>query len=271
MRISTLTTSLLALCLLSISVPAHADKVLKGSVSESGSRNTGGQLNRQDIRPSNNDPFSGTDDDGELLDVPKSSYKSEVKRPPKAVKPFNLRADDGGNPYNPQQASPIQAPVDMGGEPDNVPMQQQQQMPAPPAFNPNDPDSSPDMQLAWDMWHKRVAQCIFERFNFFAKAAFRRSPPLLAKLTYTVTRDGQITNLNMPVKSSNVLFNVLVFQSVKSLNGDMSILTFPEGSRRMMVPKTGTFTQNYGGGEGFRYTVGDKETLKMQKMMQGGR
>lgn len=239
-------------------LPATAD-VLKGRVEET-TKNRTPTLNRGDIRPSNNDPFSGTDDDGELIDAPK--YRAQpVQAPPKAARPFNLKADTQGNPYNPASQPPVQAPMDMGGEPDNMPAQVQQ--PMPPAFNPNDPDSSPDMQLAWDMWHKRVAQCIFERFNFFAKAAFRRSPPLMSKLTYVVTRDGQITNMNMPQKAGNVLFNVLVFQSVKSLQGDMSILQFPEGSRRMYVPKSGTFTQNYGS-EGFRYTVGDRETLQGQ-------
>ncbi len=257
MQFTKKSSCLLLLCLLTgAGLPAQSD-VLKGRVEDS-TKLRPPSLNRGDIKQNNNDPFSGTDEDGELLDAPK--YKSEAPRkPPKAQRPFNLQADQGGNPYNPAAQPPVQAPVEMGGEPDNVPMQANQSMP--PAFNPNDPDSSPDMQLAWDMWHKRVAQCIFERFNFFAKAAFSRSPPLMSKLSYVVTRDAHITNINMPQKGSNVLFNVLVFQSVKSLDGDMSILQFPEGSRRMYVPKTGTFTQNYGA-EGFRYTIGDHETVQ---------
>jgi hypothetical protein len=252
--------SLLALSLLAgATLPVQAE-VLKGSATMSTTKTP--SLNRGDIKPNNNDPFSGTDDDGELLEVPKN-VRQEPVRAPIVKKPFNLNAQQQGNPYNPQHAAPVQAPVEMGGEGDPMPAAAQQPaMPPPPAFNPNDPDTSPDMQLAWDLWHKRVAQSIFERFNFFAKAAFRNSPPLMAKLTYTVTRDGHIMNLNMPQKANNVLFNVLVHQSVKSLEGDMSILAFPEGSRRMWVPKSGTFTQNYGGGEGFRYTVGDRETVQ---------
>ncbi len=257
MQFPKISSCLLLTCLLSGTyLPVKSD-VLKGRVEDT-TKLRPPSLSRTDIKPSNNDPFSGTDEDGELLDAPK--YKAEpVRKPPKAQKPFVLQATDQGNPYNTVAQPPVQAPMEMGGDPDNLPMQTNQNMP--PAFNPNDPDSSPDMQLAWDMWHKRVAQCIFERFNFFAKAAFRRSPPLMAKLSYVVTRDGHITNINMPQKGSNVLFNVLVFQSVKSLDGDMSMLTFPEGSRRMYVPKTGTFTQNYGA-EGFRYTVGDRETVQ---------
>lgn len=228
--------------------------VLKGRAA----KDEAASLRRDDIRPSDNDPFSGTDENGELLELPKN-YKMEAPRKPvQQARPFNLNAQQQGNPFHGQPQMPAQMPMDMGGEPDQMPPQQVQR---PPAVNPNDPDSSPEMQLAWDEWHRRVAQCIFERFNFFAKAAFRHSPPLMAKLTYTVTRDGQIINVNMPQKASNVLFNVLVHQSVKSLNGDMSILAFPQGSRRMWVPKSGTFTQNYGN-EGFRYTVGDRETVQ---------
>lgn len=258
---------LAASCLANLILPSYAD-VLKGRVEETG-KNATPSLKRTDIRPTNNDPFSGTDDDGELLEAPKNAFKGQpLQKPPKAARPFALQATESGAPYNPMAQPPMAAPTDMTGEPDNVPNQAEQQMP-PPMMNPQDPDQSPEMQLAWDMWHKRVAQSIFERFNFFAKAAFRRSPPLMAKVSYTVTRDGHIINMNMPQKSTNVLFNVLVFQSIKSLDGDLSILQFPEGSRRMYVPKVGNFTQNYGA-EGFRYTVGDRERIQQQQMQQMG-
>lgn len=260
MRFAAIVNSVLALALLAGSwTPVLANEPLKTGIRQD-TRITP-TLNRNDIKKmTNTDPFSNTDDDGELLDVPKANYRPQVQKPVvEQRKPLTAVINDQGS--NLQPAQPNYAPQDMGGEPDAMPAQQQYP-PQQPAFNPNDPDSSPDMQLAWDMWHKRVAQCIFERFNFFAKAAFRHSPPIMAKLTYTVTRDGQIINLNMPQKSTNVLFNVLVFQSVKSLNGDMSILAFPQGSRRMYVPKSGVFTQNYGNQAGFKYTVGDQETLR---------
>jgi hypothetical protein len=256
MRAFTFLNSLLAMSMLaSVCLPAQAgpQKTLTGGVSETGRLNVPSLNRHQDV--GNKDPFAGTDDDGELLNAPK--YKPQVVKPV-VTKPLRGNLDDSGG-Y--QQAQPTMAPSDMGGERDAMPSQVQQP-PQQPRFNPNDPDQSPDMQLAWDAWHKRVAACIFERFNFFAKAAFRRSPPIMAKLTYSVTRDGHILNLNMPQKSTNVLFNVLVFQSVKSLDGDMSILQFPDGSRRMWVPKSGVFTQNYSNQAGFKYTTGDAETVQ---------
>ena len=250
-----------------LTLPVRADGPrLQGGVQENARLPVKGPtLDRK--RDVDKDPFSEPEE--QTLDAPKSAFKSESPiAPPKPKKPFVLQAEQEGARQNPmREAQPTMAPQDMGGEPDQVPMAVQQPPPPQPTFNPNDPDSSPDMQLAWDMWHKRVAATIFERFNFFSKAAFRHSPPLMAKISYAVTRDGQIVNMNMVQKSTNVLFNVLVFQSVKSLNGDMSVLTFPQGSRRMGVQKFGTFTQNYGQ-EGFRYTVGDQETIRAQQMNQ---
>lgn len=250
---------MLALCF-GFAVSAEAQQpgtVLKGRV-EDATKIQRPTLTRTDLRPNkNSDPFSGEEDD-EALDAPSSAFKADTVRPAQQQRPFNLGVGDQGY-QNPMAARPQS---DLGGEPDNIPMQLQQpmQMPQQPAFNPNDPDSSPDMQLAWDIWHKRVAAVIFERFNFFARAAFKHSPPLMARLSYDVTRDGQIINVSMAQKSNNVLFNVLVFQAVKSLNGDQNVLPYPQGSRRMSVHKTGTFTQNYGQ-EGFRYQVGDTERV----------
>jgi hypothetical protein len=217
----------------------------------------GTQLNRNDIRQkTQSDPFSGDDD--EALDAAPGAFQAEKPLLPPKSKPLSA-----GVQQNMRQAPMV--PNDLGGQPDAMPMQVQQ--PPPPAFDPNDPDGSPDMQLAWDAWHRRVAGVIYDRFNFFAKAAFKHSAPLLAGLSYQVTRDGHIINMNMTQKSKNILFNVLVYQSVKSLEGDMSVLTFPQGSRRMFVAKMGTFTQNYGQ-EGFKYQTGDQERIRAQQMQQ---
>ena len=69
----------------------------------------------------------------------------------------------------------------------------------------NDPDSSPDMQLAWDAWHHRVAEAIYQRFNFLAKLGFKHSPPLLCQVSYVVTREGQINNVQVQQNSPNML------------------------------------------------------------------
>ncbi len=124
----------------------------------------------------------------------------------------------------------------------------------------NDPDNSPEMQLAWDEWHKRVAAAVYDRFNSIAQAAFKYSQPLACYVTYTVTRDGRIINLNVSQKSPNVPFNAMVVLVINSISGQTDLLCFPAGSRRTVVNKAGMFTQNYGV-QGFKYTTGDRETL----------
>ena len=94
------------------------------------------------------------------------------------------------------------------------------------ASQQQDPDSSPEMQLSWDAWHRRVAEALFTRFNFFAKAAFRYSPPLACVISYVVTREGQVVNVQMQQQSSNLMFNLLVSTVIKSINGDTTLLQF---------------------------------------------
>jgi len=124
----------------------------------------------------------------------------------------------------------------------------------------NDPDNSPEMQLAWDEWHKRVASAVYDKFNAIAQMAFKYSQPLACYVTYTVTRDGRIINVDVPQKSPNVAFNAMVVLVINSISGQTDLLCFPAGSRRTVVNKAGMFTQNYGV-QGFKYTTGDRETL----------
>lgn len=126
-----------------------------------------------------------------------------------------------------------------------------------------DPDESPEMQLAWDAWHQRVAQAIFGRFNFFAKAAFHFCPPLRCRVSYVVTCNGVIKDVQLTETSNNMFFNLLVGTVLKSINGDTALLRFPEGSRRTQVQKCGLFLNNYGR-RGFSYTTGDREVLSQQ-------
>lgn len=234
-------------------------KVLKGRVEDQGAKAAPTGLRRTDIEGP--DPFSDDNEpEQEVLEASKDAYKIDEPRRPK--KGFGLQASEHG-PAAMMPMNPLVNPYDGESEPMLPPQAIPQQQPFQQQVQQNDPDSSPDMQLAWDIWHKRVAEAIYTRFNFLAKLGFKRSPPLLCKVSYVVTRDGQVQNIQVTQKSSNVLFNVIVYQTVKSLNGDLNLLQFPQGSRRMFVPKVGTFTQNYGG-DGFRYTVGDRETLQGQ-------
>ena len=244
-----------------LSAPVGAE-VLKGNVSETGERRKDG-LSRSDINSNPNaDPFSDDKPDQEIM-APDNMFKmDQPDRPPPPPPPLAGRVDDRG--HRPmQQMMPKGNPFE--GEEEPMPMQQPPPPPMQPRAQQQDPEmANPEMALAWDQWHRRVAEAIYTRFNFLAKLAFRRSPPLLCQVGYNVTRDGHIQNVQVQQKSPNVLFNVVVFQTVKSLDGDYNLLQFPPGSRRQFVPKVGTFTQNYGG-DGFKYTVGDTERLQQQR------
>jgi hypothetical protein len=159
--------------------------------------------------------------------------------------PFGLSLEDAGEPGAAQQPPPHMAPP---------------QAPRQAPVNPNDPDSTPEMQLLWDAWHRRVAGEIFTRFNLFAKAAFKYSRPLQAVVTYRVTRDGRVEDVHLVKSSANLFFNLLITQVVKSLNGNVALLQYPPGSRRQVVQKSGTFTQNVGT-VGFRHQTGDAERI----------
>ena len=241
--------------LISVCTGAVSAQTLKGYASKEGEKEKTG-LSRSDLTPAtSDDPFS---DDKAEISAPDNSFKMDQVRQPKP--PFDLRANQENQ--RPMAMTPM-VPKANPFEGENDPMPEMQPPPQPfqNKARGNDPDSSPEMQLAWDQWHHRVAEAIYQRFNFLAKLGFKHSPPLLCQVAYVVTRDGHITNVQVQQKSTNALFNIIVFQTVKSLDGDINLLQYPQGSRRQFVPKVGTFTQNYGG-DGFKYTVGDRETVQ---------
>jgi len=240
-------------------LPVSAGPVLKGNVQEQGKGQGQGTpgLSRNDIAPTD-DAFSQGSDKQEF--TPPNFAVDDQLPPPPPKKSFPLNAQDEGNSdtFDPRMMSA-------------VPDQMQQQQPprelsttTPNRFNQQDPDSSPEMQLAWDEWHKRVAGAIYQRYSTLSNAAFHSTGrPLMAVVDYVVTRDGRICNAHLIQASGNPVYNTLILGVVNSISGDMSILSFPPGSRRMMVEKSGTFSQNYGH-EGFRYTTNDRETIRQR-------
>ena len=122
-------------------------------------------------------------------------------------------------------------------------------------------ENSPQMKLAWDNWHKRVASEVFQRFQVMTKMAFNNGEPLEAFVSYIVTSDGHIHNVKIDKASNNPKFDKMLTMVVNSLDGEVQILKFPYGSKRKFVEKGGMFTQN-SGEQGFRYTTGDSENLK---------
>ena len=71
---------------------------------------------------------------------------------------------------------------------------------------------------------------------------------MAAVATYTVTSDGRILNARLTQANINPIYNALVLTAINSMNGNLQLLQFPQGSRRTMVDKLGTFMQNSGSG-----------------------
>lgn len=222
-----------------------SSKTLKGGVQETGKIQT----------PSVYRTGNGEDDDP-FSDEPKAAAVPAVV-PPKTA---------------PKAAVPVKKPIQARAQ--DIWKQLEQMLPDEPSgglktVNPNatsskDYDSSPQMQVLWDAWHKRVAASIFERFNMFAKGGFSQSPPYRAHIGYTVTKDGHIQNVQFFQQTDNALFNTMIVQAVQSLDGDTEVLAFPPGSRRTTVAKKAVFQHNFGR-EGYRHIINDKEEIPSAK------
>jgi hypothetical protein len=234
-------------------------KVLNGNVNENDVQTAPAKpaMTRSDITRSA-DPFAGSVQQADPLNQAFEAPKFDVPMPP-PQKTFGLNAQDQGGEQptlNPLQAQPDSAP-------------QQPQMPTQQGRtqtngDPNDPDSgSAALKLAWDQWHHNVAQAVYQRYSTYSNA-FSHSPPLAVTVSYTVGRDGTVSNIRLMQKSPNLMYNTLILTVVKSLNGDVGLLTFPQGSRRQSVEKAGEFSVNTGV-EGFKYLTGDQETIRNQQ------
>jgi hypothetical protein len=248
----------------SVNLPVCAE-VLKGGVKTEDYLHPtqGPSLNRGDI---GGDPFGSSEINTtpaqQLLEPAKGGFDVRSQRPPAPPPDFNLRAED---------AAPS-IPPDFNGTPQQgMPAQAQPtaMMPTAGPFNPNDgqsgrasndPDKSPEMQLAWDAWHRRVAEAVYQRFITMSHTAFKYSH-LAANVSYTVTRDGRVLNPQLQQRSSNVAFNAMILLVVNSMSGQRDLLAFPPGSKRLTVEKGGTFTENYGPQQGFKFTTGDRERI----------
>ena len=235
--------------------PALANNVLHGAVEEQDNLNrapAGPSLSRTDI---NGNDHRSSDEQAEQPQFapPSFTVESSAAPMPPAKRAFPLNAENGGDAFIPQ--------IDHG-QLDNRMQQQQPHQQTPNQFNSQDPDMAPDMQLAWDAWHKRVAAAVYQRYSVLSSSTLVRSGrPLQASASYVVTRDGRIINAQLLVPSSNLIYNMLILGVINSISGDLSVLAFPPGSHRLMVEKTGTFLQNCGN-QGFKYLTGDRETIQ---------
>lgn len=254
-------SSLAALAVIILVSPVMAQqqpqKKLKGGVNQDDYQNKSApSLSRTDIRDSGGDPF-GNDGapDGTMGDFdppPEVFQQAPLRRmppPPKQQPTF------GGPQQSLEDAldglEMEMPPAQMKGR-----LQDQKLQP----LNGNLKQDSPEMDIAWNEWHKRVAQAVYIRFNNMAKMAFPQSRPLSCQITYTVTRDGQIVNCRSLQGSGDRTFDSMVLQVVASLNGS-ALLQFPQGSRRQQVEKLAGFEHNFGDPKGFKYQY-DNEHVK---------
>jgi hypothetical protein len=248
---------------------------LKGGVNKAGFKGsdaTGGpSLSRQDLDRAG-DPFSGAphgpmDDPGAtaILDAPQEAFQPLPGIPmmDRNKRKFGLGAGQDEFAGVPMNAMP----GTMGGMPRKAPPQQTQnpnRNPAPPPMNAGRGVEDEEANLGWDEWHRRVAENIYQRWIGFNNPAFKNVPdPLLAKVSYTVSKDGQIQDVIFTQKSTNVMFNALILQVIKSFSGDKDMLRFPDGSRRVAIENFGTFSQNLHLPGGFRHVTGDAERVKI--------
>lgn len=247
--------------------PAQAE-FLKGTVNKQDTVNgSGTTLDRRDINRVG-DPFGGGGQQQQAppqQDVfdPGNFQVQQMAAPPGPPPPLRGNANSQGQQDFQGQFGQAMPAQDQGPPPQMHNLNAQTGGP-PPQANPNDPDSSPELQIAWNEWHRRVAQAVYERYSTLANAAFYRSPPMAAAAAYVVTRDGHIVNSHLTQKNSNPIYNAIILTAINSLNGNLAVLQFPQGSRRMSIDKAATFTQNYGPQQGFKYQMGDQETIRQR-------
>lgn len=236
-----------------------ADAQLKGSIRMEDQLKEGPSLSRDDDLGKMH-PSQGETGDDLHFDAPKDMFEVETPKPAMPSPHFNLEANQDQSVNETPFAGQMMPGVPDGAAP--VAMTPSMRFPLGagfqnPLMNPTDPDESKEMQLAWDIWHRNVAQAIFIRVQTFAGRTLPRTEPLACQVAYVVTRDHRIMNVRMLVKSPNMVYNTIVFGSINAMQGS-SVLEFPQGSRRMTVEKMSTFRHN-GGELGFRSVVGDQE------------
>lgn len=254
------TLAALVVCVAFASPAFAANGYLQGNANYSdsyaGQNNT--TLKRTDVRPSV-DSFAPPSGNAEPVFAPASFAVPMMDAPPAPPSfPLNAQIEDQQQPdFQGQQGIPSMGQQQSAPHMLGVQQQQQPQQ----MSNPSDADSTPEMKLLWDAWHRRVAEAVFIRYSSLANAGFANSPPIGAVAAYSVSRDGRISNIRLNQKSPNALYNACIIMAIQSLNGNMAVLQFPPNSRRMNVEKLGQFTQNYGQQVGFKNVLGDQETI----------
>lgn len=224
-----------------------SDTKLEGGVQkdEKGRDTKGRELKRDDIDVFSKDSIKKPSD--EILVPSPGDFDIEPTQLPK----FEIDINQNGGQFDGVPGGGLIDTV----PPEFLPPPQQDMLPVPPKQISGDPDATRRMQIAWELWHKRLAANVYLRFNVAAQNFHR---PLYAEVTYDVTADGRVINIRLLRRSPDMIFNATLLGVIKTLQGN-SILRFPEGSHRQVVAKRGVFTRNWGNQNGFKHETGDVE------------
>ena len=247
-----------------ISVQPVSAKTLEGQINidDHLQQSKGASLTRS--KKTVGDPFNNgsAPPSSEVFDAPTGAFDSTNTSmlPPPPPAPFNLNAHEQGGDFGGQQGIPSQGTVYAPPPIANVGSQG-----VLPPMNRQDPEMSQEMQLQWDLWHKRVAEAIFVRFDNIAQQQFAVSRPLACVASYTVTANGQIKDIRLIQNSPDIKYNMMLMMVLQQMNGN-PILQFPPGTHRQFVCKTGTFSRNCGV-NGFKHTTNDRETISQRRPM----
>jgi hypothetical protein len=246
-----------------ISVQPVSAKTLEGQINidEHMQQSKGASLTRS--KKTVGDPFNngGAAPSAEMFDAPTGAFDSPNEMiPPPPPQPFRLNVQDQSGDFGGQQGFPSKGNVFTPSPPANTIPQGML-----PAMNRQDPEMSEQMQLQWDLWHRRVAEAIFVKFDSVAQTQFAVSRPLACEASYTVTANGQIKDIRLLRKSDDMKYNMMLMMVLQQMNGN-PILQFPPGTHRQFVCKTGTFSRNCGV-NGFKHTTNDRETISQRRPM----
>lgn len=99
--------------------------------------------------------------------------------------------------------------------------------------------------IDWNTWQKRVDLAIQKRSENSCASCVGLSPWLIAKVIFVVTKAGEIKRVTVIETSRHRLFDAIVCQSVRSVNRDMALLAFPQGSTKDFIIKTGSYAAPY--------------------------
>lgn len=94
----------------------------------------------------------------------------------------------------------------------------------------------PAMQLAWDLWKRRIDNSVKEHFNHLAPSTIgRENDRVRVVISYIVTDTRNVQDVVLEDKSECTSCNDLALKSVASLRGQDSLLQFPPGTKLKQV------------------------------------